>query len=63
MLYYAFGSLLVALILYGLDLVGLTPGAAGLGNLLLVTSVVLLGVHAWFHRHRGFGYRHRHAHP
>jgi hypothetical protein len=62
MLYYALGSLMVALILYVLDLVSLAPGAAGFGNLLLLTSVVLLGVRAWRHSDRRFGYRRHHAH-
>jgi hypothetical protein len=53
---------MVALILYVLDLVSLAPGAAGFGNLLLLTSVVLLGVRAWRHSDRRFGYRRHHAH-
>ncbi|HEX3694113.1 MAG TPA: hypothetical protein VH374_01895 [Polyangia bacterium] len=45
MLFIALGSFALMVLLMVLDLLGVTPGAAGFSNILLLTALFFLGLH------------------
>ena len=59
MLYFvAFGLMAFGLLLLALDLAGMTPGAAGLANLMLMISLVLLAIKGLMNWDRHWRWRH-----
>lgn len=62
MIYYALGFFLLATVMLSLGFLGVAPGAAGIANLALLVSVILLAASAMMSNHHRHHHLHRHWH-